>query len=301
MLLMAFNPVQAAPGDVYPIHFSYSCTNNNPADVAGSLGQFSVDISDMTDAGGPKASFTFYNTGPYQSSITQVYFQDGVLFDIAQVINGTGTLYTQGGSPPNLPGGNGCIPPFRVTAGFLATPDSPTMWNGVNNIGEGEYVTILFNLYTGTSFADLIAGLESGAVRIGIHVQGYGSGGSESFVTGAGTAIKLDSFSASDSRGVVSLSWTTGTEIDNAGFNLYRSSSPEGQRVKVNSGLISAAAGSASGASYSAVDAPGYGTYFYWLEDVSTGGAATLHGPVNVTLAPAFRLPTYRPVLPGGS
>lgn len=304
-LLMAVVPVLAAPGDGdYTIYFAYSCTNNNPADVAGSIGQFSVDISDISDATGPKASFTFYNVGSFQSSITQVYFDDGVLLGIASVVNGLGTDYSAGGKPPDLPGGNGCTPPFEVTAGFLATPEPPTQPNGVNNspaTGPYESVTINFNLLTGTSFADLISQLTSGAVRIGIHVQGYASGGSESFVTGPGTAINLDAFGAKASRGKVALKWATGAEIDNAGFNLYRASSPDGQRVQVNGGLLSAQAGAANGASYQLMDTPGYGTFYYWLEDVSTGGKATLHGPVKVTLAPAFRVPIYRPVLPGGS
>ena len=301
MVLMAFIPVQADPGDgPYTMHFAYACTNNYPPDAASSLGQFSVDIYDRsTVVDGPRAGFMFYNMGPYQSSITQIYFQDGSLLGIAEVNDGYGTDYSQGGSPKDLPSGNTCPTPFVADKGFLATPEPPTQPNGVNNsvTGPFEAVEIVFSLTA--PFDNVIGELNSGELRIGIHVQGYDSGGSESFVTGPGTAIKLDSFSATASHSRVALRWTTGTEIDNAGFNLYRASSPEGQRVKVNSGLISAAAGSVSGASYSVADSPGYGSYFYWLEDVSTGGAATLHGPVNVTLAPAFRLPNYRPVLPG--
>lgn len=296
-LLMAFSPVQAAPGDTYLVTFSYSCTNNIAADVAGSIGQFSVVV---TDLGGSQASFTFYNIGTFQSSITDIYFDDGVLLGIATVINGPGVNFSQGASPPDLPGGNNCVPPFDVTAGFLADSDPPAQPNGVNNTSTGsEYVTIVFNLIGTGLWDDLIAQLQSGELRIGIHVQGYASGGSESFVTGGTTAIRLDAFDAKASRGKVSLSWATGAEIDNAGFNLYRSTSADGQRVRVNNAMISAQAGAASGASYRATDAPGYGTFYYWLEDVSTGGSATLHGPVKVTLAPAFRAPAYRPVLPG--
>ena len=40
------------------------------------------------------------------------------------------------------------------------------------------------------------------------------------------------------------------------------------------------------------------GTYYYKLEDVDTSGVATLHGPAPVTVAPALRRPSYRPVLP---
>jgi hypothetical protein len=307
-LLMAFAPAKAAEGDSYPVSFSYSCTNNNAADVAGSLGQFSVVLTDLgnTGTGGaPSASFKFYNIGDYQSSITDIYFDDGVLLGIADVINGPGVSFSEGASPGDLPGRNECDPPFETTVDFLADSDPPVQPNGVNNTPAGEYVEIIFDLDnpqdpdSNPTWDDLIAQLSDGTLRIGIHVQGYASGGSESFVTGPMTAIKLDKFDASASRGKVSLNWATGTEIDNAGFNLYRSASADGQLVKVNGGMISAQAGAASGASYKATDAPGYGTFYYWLEDVSTGGAAKLHGPVKVTLSPAFRAPAYRPVLPG--
>lgn len=305
-LLMAFVPAKAAPGDTYEVTFSSSCTNNNDADVAGSIGQFSVVVTDLgnTGTGGaPAASFTFYNIGGFQSSISEVYFDDGVLLGLANVINGPGVNFSIGASPPDLPGGENCEPDFDVTAGFLAESVSRpggTQANGVNNTPTGEYVTVVFDLIAGSeSWDNLLAQLQDGTLRIGIHVIGYDGGGSESFVTGGMTAIKLDKFDANASRGKVSLNWATGTEIDNAGFNLYRSASADGQRVQVNGAMISAQAGAASGASYRATDAPGYGTFYYWLEDVSTGGAATLHGPVKVTLSPAFRAPASRPVLPG--
>lgn len=301
-LLMSAKPALAAPPTPdFTMTFSYSCTNNNSGDVAGSIGQFSVELADL---GNNQAAFTFYNVGSYQSSITDVYFDDGVLLGIATIENGPGTQFSQGANPIDLPGGNGCTPPFDVTAGFLADsdpgPGGGTQAHGVNNTSTPyEYVTIVFDLIAGTTYADLVGQLNSGFVRIGIHVQGYASGGSESFVTDRGTAIQLDAFNASASRGKVTLNWATGTEIANAGFNLYRSTSISGPLVRANIALISAQDGAVNGASYALIDTPGYGTFYYWLEDVSTDGAITLHGPIKVTLAPAFRAPVYRPALPG--
>ena len=112
------------------------------------------------------------------------------------------------------------------------------------------------------------------------------------------TAITLASFTAEVDAGGVALAWETGTEIDNAGFNLYRAPSANGPWNKINGVLIAAQGDAVAGASYSFVDAPGYGTFFYKLEDVDFNGVSELHGPVAATLAAPFRRPQYRPTLP---
>jgi hypothetical protein len=157
----------------------YNITNNLPGDKAIGEAQLFVDVS---GAGG-QATFHFYNTGPAASSITQVYFDDGALLGIASIVSGPGTDFSQYGSPPNLPGWNNASPPFHVSIGFLATADPPVEKNGVN---PNEYLDIIFNLQTGKSLDDVIAALAlagaDGGLRIGIHVQGFDSGGSESFI-----------------------------------------------------------------------------------------------------------------------
>ena len=115
------------------------------------------------------------------------------------------------------------------------------------------------------------------------------------------TAIDLVSFTAEPDAPGVTLTWETGTEIDNAGFNLYRAASESGPYAKVNAALIAAQGDAVSGASYSFTDNPGAGTFYYKLEDVDYYGASTHHGPVQVTLAPPFRRPLRRPTLPPDS
>jgi hypothetical protein len=112
-------------------------------------------------------------------------------------------------------------------------------------------------------------------------------------------AITLVSFTAEAGVGSVTLVWETGTEVDNAGFNLYRATAPDGPWTKVNGALIAAEGDPVAGASYSFLDedlAPG--TYTYKLEDVDLNGVATLHGPVSATAMPRLRRPPYRPTLP---
>lgn len=132
--------------------------------------------------GSNQVLFTFLNSGPLASSITDVYFDDGsnILDDINAIVNGPGVSFSTGASPPDLPGRNMASPPFVTTVGLSADSDPPAQPNGVN---PGESLGILFDLNSGFLFGDVIAALESSALRIGIHVQGFAGGGSESFVT----------------------------------------------------------------------------------------------------------------------
>ncbi|OOP54930.1 MAG: hypothetical protein AYP45_17645 [Candidatus Brocadia carolinensis] len=102
------------------------------------------------------------------------------------------------------------------------------------------------------------------------------------------TAIELKSFNArANSKGRVFISWETATEIDNAGFNLYRARSKDGNYRKINAALIPAKGNETSGATYRFADSPSKGTFYYKLEDVDYHGVSTLHGPVKVKAEPA--------------
>jgi len=96
------------------------------------------------------------------------------------------------------------------------------------------------------------------------------------------TEVALANFDARSDNGVVTLDWTTGNEIDNLGFNVYRSESQEGEYTRINTEMISAKGSSFAGASYSFTDeniTPG-ATYYYKLEDMDIDGFNTFHGPV---------------------
>jgi hypothetical protein len=85
--------------------------------------------------------------------------------------------FSEGASPGNMPGGN--LIGFVATAGFLADSDPPVPSNGVNPF---ESLGIVFDLQFGGAFADVIAELTNGDLRIGVHVQDFDGGGSDSFV-----------------------------------------------------------------------------------------------------------------------
>ncbi len=109
----------------------------------------------------------------------------------------------------------------------------------------------------------------------------------------APTRITLQSFSAhtgTDKNGAsrVVLTWKTGGEAHNLGFNVYREQN--GNRVRMNPSVI---AGSAllmtgtlpkhTGKSYAWIDtSAGVAGASYWLEDIDVNGPRTLHGPATV-------------------
>lgn len=97
------------------------------------------------------------------------------------------------------------------------------------------------------------------------------------------TAIELASFSAERKAGVVILTWETGSEVNNEGFNIYRAESLSGPFTRINPTLIPAE-GSVSGVRYRFTDTgikDGV-TYYYRLEDINTSGIATAHNTIPV-------------------
>jgi len=117
------------------------------------------------------------------------------------------------------------------------------------------------------------------------------------YVTTGWTAIDLLSFTAQAGTDHVTLAWETGTEVDNAGFNLWRSEAADGPYAKINDTLIPAEGDAVSGASYTYVDADVVAgvTYYYKLEDVDIHGVSTFHGPVSAR--PGRPHLTYLPIV----
>ena len=153
-------------------------TSNGNAPVASQL------LVDVTQSGS-NVLFKFTNSSVIASSITDIYFDYGNTNLFTSVSNNAlgaagqsaGVNYTDGATPPNLPAGN--------TIGFTAdaSGDSapPVPANGVN--AAGEFAAFLGALGITSSFGDVIAALDSNALRIGLHVQAIGNlDGSESFV-----------------------------------------------------------------------------------------------------------------------
>jgi hypothetical protein len=99
------------------------------------------------------------------------------------------------------------------------------------------------------------------------------------------TLISLSSFTATPFNKAVAIEWTTASEIDNAGFNVYRAESEDGEYIRINDEMINAQGSSTEGASYEFVDEglQNRKAYYYKLEDVDLDGQSTFHGPEKAT------------------
>ena len=151
-------------------------TANNVADAAIGEAQLSVDV---TDPGSDQVLFTFHNDGTETCSIADIYFRDGSL-TLASIIDGPGVDFEPGAAPPELPG----YPGGTWTSFFTADSEPPTFGNGVNNGSPtGEWLSFLFDIDSGYSYNGVITDMLNRSMEIGLHVQGFDGGGSESFVS----------------------------------------------------------------------------------------------------------------------
>jgi len=100
------------------------------------------------------------------------------------------------------------------------------------------------------------------------------------------TLVELTSFTANEEKNSVKIEWSTGAEVENAGFNLWRAEGSSGGFEKINGALIPAQGSTTAGASYVFSDtgvAEGK-AYRYKLEDIEINGKSTFHAPVSVIM-----------------
>lgn len=100
------------------------------------------------------------------------------------------------------------------------------------------------------------------------------------------SAVDMNFFDVLAGEEKIVLRWQTAYEIDNLGFNIYRSESMARENaVQLNEALIVSLVppGSTYGADYQFVDttAKPYTTYYYWLEAFDVNGVVTSHGPMT--------------------
>ncbi len=80
--------------------------------------------------------------------------------------------------------------------------------------------------------------------------------------------------------------WSTASELDTAGFHIYRGENPDGPfNTKLNAELIPSSPDPLLGGTYAFTDTnvtPGH-TYYYQLEDVDTNGVTNIAGTTHET------------------
>lgn len=151
-------------------------SNNSAEDIAS---QLSVELWDLENG---QVRFDFRNNVGVNSSVSEIYYDDGSLLSLDSIINDPSFTSFAGGSanPGNLPNGETLTPPFQAVSSLSADAQG----NPANGLDQNsEVFQMIFSLQAGQSPGDVQDAIASGALRIGLHVRSIGAGqNSDAFV-----------------------------------------------------------------------------------------------------------------------
>lgn len=109
--------------------------------------------------------------------------------------------------------------------------------------------------------------------------------------------VTLSSFTGSLENGFPILNWITESELENLGWNIYRSKSENGlenNSLQLNDQLIPGMGTVSIPTDYSYIDEEPIeetGLHYYWLESVSYSGELEIYGPVSIDLSNSVLIP----------
>jgi hypothetical protein len=126
--------------------------------------------------------FLFTNDVGIASNISEIYMDDGQIIGISQVLNSLGGFTDFTGetvTPGNLPGGQNVSPPFEAIEIFSADSANGNPSKGINT--ADDILGIIYDVKV--DFDGVVAALDTGVLRIGLHVRSIGADGeSDGFV-----------------------------------------------------------------------------------------------------------------------
>ena len=210
---------------------------------------------------------------------------------VATLTPGTTYLFSFHASNAFAPGGTAAsLPVLRAMVdGVTVGPDF-----------EAPYETVAQGDTWSRFAATFTTGAAQTAATLSIWDTANGTNGDDWALSGIGlqactipTAVTLASFEARPGDGTVALEWSTASELDNAGFHLYRGLSAAGPWQRLDAVMIEGLGSSPIGRAYAFTDRGLVNgvPYYYRLEDVDTSGRATPHGPVSATPRAGAALP----------
>ena len=178
--MLCISNVQAGLTSLCEPHvFSWvSDSDANPVD--GIIGEQQLSFTVSEDTGIDGVIFRFENNSELSCSLTDIYFESslGTLEGILLLDGSDGVSFSQGADPGNMPRWKKVD--FEPTLGMTAGSNSPAVsQSGIDNPDEWLSITVA----TQAGLDQICQELDNQDIRIGIHVQAFDDGGSESFIT----------------------------------------------------------------------------------------------------------------------
>jgi hypothetical protein len=163
--------------------------------------------------------------------------------------------------------------------------------DGVEQFENAGEVVVARATSSGGPYSSL-GGQSSGSAPEGSVTSTISVGSSLGYFTlGATTGdnplpVQLAAFEALADFGKVALNWTTASELDNQGFNIYRAEADENNWQQINSQLIAGQGTTSQSSDYAFVDSKVVGgeTYRYKLESVSNNGLRVDEKTIEVNI-----------------
>ncbi len=263
-------------------------------------GDYTVQVSGHNIANGPQpyalvnsGAITFFGAGSYRifaagDTPRRTFGRTGVEMDFASGPGGDVTVTMRKAAPTNPPPGGVTFVNLdwaitSLMAGFstqiIFHYDESDLPGGMSeNQIAGAY------RWNGSSWSLVGGTVDTAANTVTVdNVTAFSSWALGS----APTAVKLLSFTATPTGEGLLLTWETASEVDNLGFDLYRSQSRETRGGRLNETLIpSRSPGGGQGATYAFLDTTALPatTYHYTLESVDISGRRVPYGPLTATL-----------------
>jgi hypothetical protein len=127
----------------------------------------------------------------------------------------------------------------------------------------------------------------------GIHLWAVGSSGTLIRYTDTSLPVLYSTFDAMASSDTVLLRWKTESEVNNLGFNVYRSTRLDGDYIKVTPTLIMGAGTEATPREYSFTDTDVVvgNTYYYYIEDVDFSGKTSRSHIIGIIAGQTIIIP----------
>ena len=216
-------------------------------------------------------------------------FSDPVIVKGLRFALPTDVVYRGTASTSGIDNTNASLYPALNATGALIWEGAPLLSfrvpaSGTVMTGMPSTLELIF-----TATAPAVNGLYTGVTSVTVGALDLGPL-STTFEVELPTAVELSSFIAAPQDNDILVTWETAMELDNVGFNLYRSTAAAGPYTLLNAALIPPQfPGQVMGGTYEWLDTnvmPDV-TYYYRLEDIDVKGISTFHGPISTIVVTA--------------